>query len=77
MKRNGFCRKLCPLLLLGFLLGVSDGRLALWKDGQQQPWKVFPYPVAALPADTQQQLHQGIRVDSMEDLDRLLENLLS
>ena len=77
MKRSVFCRRLCPLLLLGFLVGVSNGRLALWKDGQATPWKVFPYPVAALPADTQRQLQQGIRVDSMEDLDRLLENLLS
>lgn len=77
MKRCALCRKLCSFLLLGFLLGVSDGRIALWKDGIVQPMKVFPYPVAALPADTQQQLLQGIRVDSMEDLDRLLENLLS
>lgn len=77
MKRSVLCRRLCPLVLLGFLLGVSNGRLALWKDGQTDPWKVFPCPVSALPAETQRQLQQGIRVDSMEDLDRLLENLLS
>ncbi len=77
MKGRKICRKLCPLLLLGFLLGASNGRLALWKEGQSEPWKVFPYPIAVLPTDTQQQLQQGIRVDNMEDLDRLLENLLS
>ena len=77
MKRSVLCRRLCPLLLLGFLVGVSNGRLALWKDDLAEPWKVFPYPVSALPPETQQQLQQGIRVDSMEDLDRLLENLLS
>lgn len=77
MKRSILRRCLPSLVLFGFLVGVSNGRLALWKDGQAAPWKVFPCPVAALPIDTQRQLQQGIRVDSMEDLDRLLENLLS
>lgn len=77
MKRSLLCRRLCSFLLLGFLLGAYNGRLALWKDGTAEPCKVFPCPIAALPADTQQQLQRGIRIDSMEDLDRLLENLLS
>jgi hypothetical protein len=77
MKRIHLCRCVYSFLLLGFLLGVKNGRIALWKDGQATPMKVFPYPVAALPAQTQQQLATGIRVDSMEDLDRLLEILLS
>ena len=77
MKRIDFCRHLCVFLLLGFLVGIHEGRVALWKAGQASPWKVFPYPSAVLPAQTQQELLQGIRVDSMEDLDRLLENLLS
>ena len=77
MKRPLLCRNLCTILLLGFLLGVKDGRIALWKDGAAQPWKVFPYPISALPEDTQQALRNGIRVDSSEQLDRLLENLLS
>ena len=77
MRRRKTSHCLCALLLLGFLLGVKDGRIALWKDGQSEPWKVFPYPVAALPAETQKELTKGIVIDSMEDLDRLLENLLS
>lgn len=77
MKRTQICRHLCLFLLLGFLLGIHDGRIALWKDGQAEPWKIFPYPASALPAQTQQELSRGIRVDSMEDLDRLLENFLS
>ncbi len=77
MKRPCFCRCLCTIALLGFLLGVKDGRIALWKDEETDPWRLFPYPVSALPAETQQALRNGIRIDSMEDLDRLLENLLS
>lgn len=77
MKRSAFCRRLCVFFLFGFLLGIHEGRIALWKDGQVSPLKVFPYPIAVLPSKTKQELLHGIRVDTMEDLDRLLENLLS
>lgn len=77
MKRPDLYRRLCTVLLLGFLLGIREGKIALWKDGEAEPWRVFPYPVAVLPAETQQELKNGIRIDSMDDLDRVLENLLS
>lgn len=77
MKKKFFGRFLCSVALLGFLLSVHEGRIAIWKDGADKPWKIFPYPVIVLPAETQSQLRQGIRIDSMEDLDRFLENLLS
>ncbi len=77
MKKQHLSRHLCTFLLLGFLLGVHEGRIALWKDGIQQPWRIFPYPYAVLPSETQAELKKGIRIDTMEDLDRLLENLLS
>ena len=31
------------LVILGFILGVHEGRIALWKDNQSKPMKVFPY----------------------------------
>lgn len=77
MKKTILCRTFCLILLLGFLLGIHEGRIAIWKDGQSSPWRTFPYPVIVLPSDTQAQLRQGIRIDSMEDLDQFLENLLS
>ncbi len=77
MKRPHPGRRLCAMILLGFLLGVQDGRIALWKDGEAHPWRVFPYPVSALPTETQQALKNGIRIDSSEELNQLLENLLS
>lgn len=77
MKKTKWCHMLCSICMLGFLLGVRDGKIALWKDGKSAPWRIFPYPVSVLPQDTQQQLKAGIRIDSMEDLDRVLENLLS
>ena len=77
MKRPYLFHRICMILLLGFLLGIRDGKIALWKDGEAEPWRVFPYPVAVLPAETQKDLKNGIRIDSMEDLDLVLENLLS
>lgn len=77
MKRTHLCRCVCAFLLFGFLLGIHDGRIALWKDQAAEPWRIFPYPVSALPPDAQQELARGIHVESMEDLDRLLENFLS
>lgn len=77
MKKQSFCRFICTVFLFGFLLGIHEGRIAIWKDGNTAPWRIFPYPVAVLPSDTQAELRQGIRIDTMEDLDHLLENLLS
>lgn len=77
MLKKILCTQLCALLLFGFLLGVCDGKIAIWRDGEAQPWRTFPYPVAVVPAETQAQLRQGIRIDTLEDLDALLENLLS
>lgn len=77
MKKRKSAIAICPLLLLGFLLGIHNGRVAIWKDGETAPWRIFPYPVAVLPTDTQTQLRQGIRIETMDDLDHFLENLLS
>lgn len=77
MKKHRFCRLLSVLLVFGFLLGVHEGRITIWKDGVSEPWRTFPYPLIVLPSQTQAQLRRGIRIDSMEDLDRFLENLLS
>lgn len=77
MKKKGLCRQLAMLFLLGFLLGIHEGRVAIWKDGSEKPWRVLPYPSLVLPAETQAKLRRGIRIDTMEDLDALLENLLS
>ena len=70
-------RILASCLLLGFLLSIHKGRIALWKDGQESPCHVFPYPVAALPRDARQALEDGIPIDSEEDLSRFLESFCS
>ena len=77
MKHSPLRHTLSTLFLLGFLVGIHEGRIALWKDGSSEPWRTFPCPVAMLPEEERNALKQGIRVDTMEDLNRLLENYLS
>lgn len=65
------------ILLLGFLLGIKDGRVALWVDDDPQPVQVFPYPVSLLPKADQEALKNGIKIGSSEELRSLLEDYLS
>lgn len=64
-------------LIFGFLLGISDGYVALWEDGNPKPAEVFPYPAKLLPIADQQALQNGIHIDSADELNRLLEDYLS
>ncbi len=65
------------LLTLGFLLGVSNGQIALWRDGVREPIRVFPYRAELLPDADQKALTQGIHLDDEEQLAQLLEDYLS
>jgi hypothetical protein len=77
MKQKILSQLLCCGLMLSFLLGVHEGRLALWKDQDPTPCKVFPCPVVVLPKAVQQQLKTGLRLETMDDVNSLLENFLS
>ena len=69
---------LCALvLILGFLLGIQDGRIALWKDGQAQPVKVFPIQANMLPEADRKALEKGIAIENSSELTRILEDFLS
>lgn len=65
------------LLLLGFIVGIHEGKIALWKDNQKKPLKVFPYQASMLPEADQERLRQGIYVDSLSELYKLAEDYLS
>ena len=72
-----FTSFLCSAVLFGFLLSVHEGRIALWKDDDPEPVKVFPYHARILPAADRRALEEGIRFNSAEDLVRLLNDYLS
>lgn len=70
-------RILYCIVLLGFTLGVHQGQLALWKDGQPEPVEIYPLFAATLPQQDQQLLAQGIHAESLADLTARLEDYLS
>lgn len=77
MKKRRITQLLCSALIAVYLLGVHDGKIALWCDEDPEPAKVFPYPVSILPDAEQEKLKKGIRIESMDDLNRLMEAYLS
>ena len=62
---------------VGFLLGIHNGRIALWEDRKEKPIKVFPYSAAMLPEKDQSALKEGIRFDSKQELLERMEDYLS
>lgn len=75
--KHRITRFLSTAFLLSILIGVHNGKIALWRDGDPEPFKVFPYRASMLPDEQEQALKKGIRVESMEELERLLEAYLS
>ena len=65
------------ILCLGYLLSVYRGQIALWKEPDPTPIRVFPYSVSMLPEEDQNVLKQGLRADSIIELTRHLEDYLS
>ena len=55
-------------------LGVFRGRVARFRPHEAMPAEVYDLFVAALPAEQQQRLAEGIPVHSEEELWRLLED---
>ena len=68
---------LANILLFGFLLGIHEGKVALWKDNHKKPIKVFPYAASQLPEADQKRLEQGVHVDSLGELYSLIQDYFS
>ena len=68
---------LYSIILFGFLIGIHNGQIALWRDNDPNPIKVFPYRAEILPEADQTALQKGIRISSIADLQQLLQDYLS
>lgn len=62
------------LLALGFLLGVKDGYLAVWKDQDPQPVHILSIEAASLPPSDQLLLRKGLHAADPQELLVLLED---
>ena len=65
------------ILVLGFILGIHEGKVALWKDNGAKPIKVFPYQASLLPEADQKRLEKGIHVDSIGELRKMIQDYFS
>lgn len=70
-------RQLYLALMMGFILGIYKGNIALWKNNGGTPVHVFPYQAEMLPQEARDALESGICVESPEELEALAENYLS
>jgi hypothetical protein len=77
MKKSVMSQLLCCALLAVYLLGIHDGKVALWYGDDPEPARVFPYSASMLPDEARTLLEKGIPINSMEDLNRLMEAYLS
>ena len=68
---------LYSIILFGFLIGIHNGQIALWRDNDPKPIKVFPYRAEILPEADQSALRKGIRINNITDLQRLMQDYLS
>ena len=69
-------RMLALGLCAGFLLGISEGKLTLWREGVSHPEQVYDIRADSLPPADRLLLARGIPVESREKLWELLENYL-
>lgn len=70
-------RNICTMVLvMGFLLGIRDGKVTLWQDGQSHPEQIYDIRADTLPPADQIQLRRGIRVQTRQELWLLLENYM-
>ena len=77
MKKKYLSQLLCAAFLSVYLLGIHDGKIALWSGDDPEPIRVFPDSASMLPEEARKQLEAGIPIESMEDLNRLAEAYLS
>ena len=68
---------LTNLLLFGFILGIHEGKVALWKENHKKPVKVFPYQASLLPEEDQKRLQEGVYVESLGALYKLIQDYFS
>lgn len=65
------------IFLFSFLLGIHKGQIAIWKDEDPQPAVILPYKAEMLPIKDRIALKKGIHFDSMEDIQKILQDYLT
>ena len=69
--------RILSFMMLTLLLGTRNGYIALWKAGEPEPIRTFPYMVQFIPEPDRRALEKGILIESPGQLAQLLEDYLS
>ncbi|MBR2040980.1 MAG: BofC C-terminal domain-containing protein [Oscillospiraceae bacterium] len=59
------------------LLGIFEGKLALFAGESPYPNRIYDFLTRTLPAEDQKRLANGIIIESEEELESLLEDFMS
>jgi len=70
-------RMLGLLTALFVVVGSWKGYVAVFRDGDPEPWQIYPTKVSSLPLSDQEALENGILIRNQRDLQQLLEDYLS
>lgn len=70
-------KQLAAIILAGYLLGIRGGHIALWKNGEQTPLRIFPWSATMMPQKIRTALEQGIYVEEDSDIGRLIREMIS
>ena len=54
-----------------------DGKIAVYKNGENKPMEVYESYVSLLPEQDRQRLQNGIKVDNTADLQKIIEDYTS
>ena len=60
-----------------YMLGEYQGRIASYRTGSTEPMEVFDVYLDSLPTVNQQELLHGIRAQTIQELQRLIEDYTS
>ena len=75
--KNRYIHLAVMVLCFSFLLGIKDGKVVLWKDGQSEPVKTYRYPLSMLPKEARDALKEGVPLESEEQLYDMIQDYLS
>lgn len=67
-------RHLACIILTGILVGIHNGRIAIWVGEDPEPKTVLPYPAELLPDTDRSALEKGIHLKSRQELIRFIED---
>jgi hypothetical protein len=59
---------------LGYIMREYEGEVAIFREGSSSPYQILDYPVYLLGEAEQEEVKEGIRVDTFEEIRKLVED---